>query len=99
MESWDEVEGATEAFRGLGLDTSDKMDTWRRAITNALMTGNFDEMREYAVDVGDEDLINSIDQRVGNTRERHVDAMGKPFSGPGSAPGDLGPLHRDYKKQ
>lgn len=30
---------------------------------------------------------------------RHVDAMGKPFSGPGSAPGDLGPLHPDYKKQ
>ena len=29
---------------------------------------------------------------------RHRDAMGKPFTGPGSEPGALGPLHPDYKK-
>ena len=50
---------------------------------------------------GDEasDKLRYALQWIAKFNRRHMDAMGKPFSGPGSAPGDLGPLHPDYKKQ
>jgi len=36
---------------------------------------------------------------IAKFNERHVDAMGKPFTGPGSGADQVGPLHPNYKRK